>query len=74
MEWTVRFFMYMARVWQSRRDLHSSSHDKCAYAEERIAMWNKMGQSAEVAFYAANQSYVRIWKAVPHLVQSVAET
>ena len=66
MQWTVRFFMYMARLWQTRRDLPSSTPNKRAYAEERISMWNDMGRTADVAFSKVNPSHTRIWMAVPH--------
>ena len=66
MQWTVRFFMHMARLWQTRRDLPSSTPNKRAYAEERISMWNDMGRTADVAFSKVNPSHTRIWMAVPH--------
>lgn len=66
MQWTVRFFMHMARLWQTRRDLPSSTPNKRAYAEERISMWNDMGRTTDAAFFKVNPSHTRIWTAVPH--------
>jgi hypothetical protein len=67
MQWTVRFFMYMARLWQTRRDLPSSTRNRRAYAEERISLWNDMGRSADLTFSTVNPTHTRIWTAVPHL-------
>ncbi|KAF8873408.1 hypothetical protein CPB84DRAFT_1665355, partial [Gymnopilus junonius] len=51
MEWTVRFYMYMATTWQSHWDsttqLSSGHH---AYAEKQIDMWNELGHVSEAMF------------------------
>ncbi|KAF8868309.1 hypothetical protein CPB84DRAFT_1696767 [Gymnopilus junonius] len=46
MEWTVRFYMYMATTWQSRRDSATQlSSGHCAYAEKQIICGMSLGMS-----------------------------
>ncbi|KAF8875479.1 hypothetical protein CPB84DRAFT_1668450, partial [Gymnopilus junonius] len=43
MEWTIRFYMYMATTWQTIIRHH-------AYAEKQIDMWNELGHVLEAMF------------------------
>lgn len=64
MEWTTRFYMRMANVWQARRDSHPFSRGHHAYANEQIAMWNELGQITEAKFCRLSSYYTKIWQPV----------
>jgi len=65
MEWTVRWYVYMAKKWRSRHDageLPSLGHR--AYAEKQIAMWNELGRVAQVSFTNSNPTHPPVWEDV----------
>jgi hypothetical protein len=66
MEWTVRFYMYMARKWKHRRDVLSPSRGHHAYAEQQIDMWNELGRVGENLFRSVNREYLPVWSEVVH--------
>jgi len=59
MEWTVRYYLHQAEIWEDRgiqaefaRDLGST-----AYAHRMIATWRGIAQAANARFRSVNQSY-----------------
>ncbi|KAF8908067.1 hypothetical protein CPB84DRAFT_1744272 [Gymnopilus junonius] len=65
MEWTIRFYMYMATTWQSHQDSAtqlSSGHR--AYAEKQIDMWNELGHVSEAMFKHLNTAFTSTWNLV----------
>ena len=50
MEWTVRFYMYMAKLWASQRDANAGDPGLCAYAEQLMDMWNELGRIVDRLF------------------------
>ena len=66
MEWTVRFYMYMAKLWASRRDANAGDPRLRAYAEQLMDMWNELGRIVDQLFFSQNFSYHSIWQVVPY--------
>ncbi|KAH9478866.1 hypothetical protein JR316_0009328 [Psilocybe cubensis] len=53
MEWTVRFYVYMAKTWRARHDFVPDR----ANAQKQIAMWNDLGRAADKVFRQINPEY-----------------
>lgn len=65
MEWTVRFYSYMADQWRRRRDADGAlSEGHRAYASEKIAMWNSLKDAADGMFSKANRNHRMRWTTV----------
>ena len=65
MEWTVRWYVHMAKQWKSRRDAGEPfSLGHMAYAERQMAMWNELGHVAQFSFTKSNPTNPAIWENV----------
>ena len=65
MEWTVRWYVYMAKKWKSRRDVREQvSLGHTAYAEKQMAMWNELGRVAQLLFMKGNPTHLPVWEDV----------
>ena len=65
MEWTVRWYVHMAKEWKSRRDAREPrSLVHIAYAERQMAMWNELGRVAQFSFTKSNPTNPAIWENV----------
>jgi len=65
MEWTVRWYVYMAKKWKSRRDVRDQvSLGHIAYAEKQMAMWNELGRVAQLLFTKGNPTHLPVWEDV----------
>ncbi|KAF9545280.1 hypothetical protein CPC08DRAFT_649410 [Agrocybe pediades] len=67
MQWTTRFYMYMAELWAKRRNHCQEKAGFKPYAEQQIGLWNDMGRITENLFCRVNTSHPRIWQPVRHL-------
>jgi hypothetical protein len=59
MEWTVRYYLHQARIWETRRDMIQEGGDQGArtYAARKAAMWMEIARSADIRFKSINRSY-----------------
>ena len=65
MEWTVRWYVYMAKRWKSRRDVPEPvSLGHIAYTEKQMSMWNELGRVAHVLFTNSNPTHPAVWEDV----------
>ena len=65
MEWTVRWYVYMAKKWKSRRDVTEPvSLGHIAYAEKQMSMWNELGRVAQLLFTNRNPTHLAVWEDV----------
>jgi len=65
MEWTVRWYVHMAKKWSTRRDtseLTSCRHR--AYAEKQMDMWNELGRVSQALFSNSNPTHPHVWQLV----------
>ena len=53
MEWTVHYFQYRSRFWQSAL----TTPDPAAYAQQKGTMWDKMAHDADRSFKNINKNY-----------------
>ena len=53
MQWTVRYFQYRSRFWQSA----PTTPGPAAYAQRKGAMWDKMARDADRSFKNINKNY-----------------
>jgi hypothetical protein len=59
MDWTVRYYLYQARVWKDRKSVAEGMGDNGAavYAVRKEAMWKEMAFRAAVQFQSVNPLY-----------------
>lgn len=68
MVWTVKYYMYMAKLWEKRRMEYIHNQGLKAYAEQQIALWNDLGRVTQNLFRRVNFSHSQIWSPIPHLI------
>ena len=59
MQWTVRYYLHQAKVWESRAMYSADKGDAGAksYAIRMAAMWTDLATAANAKFMAVNQTY-----------------
>ena len=62
MQWTVRYFLYQAKLWEDRgiQSEHSGNQGPTAYAHRKVAMWNAMAKAAENCFKEVKRDFVSL--------------
>jgi hypothetical protein len=64
MEWTMRYFMHEAEVWEGRRRVavHDDKAGAAAYAARKRHTWREMAAAADTKFMGINNSYRSVLK------------
>ena len=62
MQWTVRYFLHQASIWEDRGIVseHEGHAGAAAYAHRKVAMWRNVAIAAESRFKEVNKSYTRL--------------
>jgi hypothetical protein len=60
MQWTIRYFIHEAEVWEGRRSVavHDNKMGAAAYAARKRHTWREMAAAADTKFIAINNSYI----------------
>ncbi|KAF8808483.1 hypothetical protein BYT27DRAFT_7096830, partial [Phlegmacium glaucopus] len=57
MEWSVRYFLYRAKVWEEHCNVVALSPGAIAYAAHQVARWRQVAAAAESLFKVRNMLY-----------------
>ncbi|KAF8802333.1 hypothetical protein BYT27DRAFT_7112690 [Phlegmacium glaucopus] len=60
MEWSVRYFLNNARVWEGRSDAAAGNPGAAAYAARQVTKWRQVAASCDHLFQGINPHYVRL--------------
>ena len=59
MHWTVRYFLYQARLWEDHgiEAEYANAYGALAYASRKVVMWRYMASQADEKFICVNDLY-----------------